>query len=686
MANISYIKLLQAVELFSSEHMQVKRFASDFPAQMPNFGTENEKYPILFVSPNTNIFDENVNIFTIDIYCFDIIQKDRSNINTILSDTNLILSDLHRWLLDGEIFGIDINTQVTTTPIDNALLDYAAGWRMTATFDVDTYAICEIPFVNEPVILMEVNDVVYTTSLTCDTLADCDTFTNAIDGLQTQIDNIELIPGPTGSQGATGPQGATGTSLLQNITPDSYLGLRLTPIDGTTNGFYINKSVNGAVGYYVRNTENVGNGSVSEISVGGTGSLYENYASLFHANNGYYIPYLRGKSGLISNDDFYFIGWQGASFDFRTGNGSYGTETSKFAISNSGTVSIGIQPVLDNTITDILGRKSDGSIVRVSKSSLGAVTSVGLSMSSAFTVTNSPITGSGSISVTGAGSTAQYIRGDGTLGTTVTKTSELINDGDNGTSHFISLEDLPSTLTLYPTTATSSIGGYNKLVSSITDTDYNSTAVDVSTGAITGTDQLIAGLITEPNQIIGNPGVFNMTTIGNIRKTTGSGQAEFFFRVYKRDAGGTETLILQSNNTQQITTAIYAEFFTSGLWNDGVFISTDRIVIKFYGTKVGGGSDPTYDFQFGGTAPIRSIVPVPLNVVAGLNNIRRHSFTNYNPGVGYSLDYNGYAPQGSLESANVWTITRLTINAFGISTSEYAVNVAWTDRATVIYT
>jgi hypothetical protein len=200
-----------------------------------------------------------------------------------------------------------------------------------------------------------------------------------------------------------------------------------------------------------------------------------------------------------------------------------------------------------------------------------------------------------------------------------TKTSDLINDGDNGTSHFISLEDLPSTLTLYPTTAASGIGGYNKLVSSITDPDYNITAVDVSTGAITGTDQLIAGLITEPNIIIGNPGVFNMTTLGNIRKTNGSGAAEFFFRVYKRTSGGTETLILQSSDTPQITSAIYTEFNASGLWNDGIFLSTDRIVIKFYGTKVGGGSNPTYDFQFGGAQPIRSIVPVPLNVLPVLS-------------------------------------------------------------------
>lgn len=47
----------------------------------------------------------------------------------------------------------------------------------------------------------------------------------------------------------------------------------------------------------------------------------------------------------------------------------------------------------------------------------GTVTSVGLSMPSAFTVTNSPITSTGDLTVTGAGTTAQYIRGDGSLAT-----------------------------------------------------------------------------------------------------------------------------------------------------------------------------------------------------------------------------------------------------------------------------
>jgi len=50
----------------------------------------------------------------------------------------------------------------------------------------------------------------------------------------------------------------------------------------------------------------------------------------------------------------------------------------------------------------------------------GTVESVALSMPSAFTVTGSPITSSGTFAVSGAGTTLQYIRGNGTLATTDT--------------------------------------------------------------------------------------------------------------------------------------------------------------------------------------------------------------------------------------------------------------------------
>lgn len=60
---------------------------------------------------------------------------------------------------------------------------------------------------------------------------------------------------------------------------------------------------------------------------------------------------------------------------------------------------------------------------------LGTVTSVGLSMPSAFSVSGSPITSSGTFAVTGAGTTAQYVRGDGSLATFPSETVMGANNG-----------------------------------------------------------------------------------------------------------------------------------------------------------------------------------------------------------------------------------------------------------------
>ena len=93
----------------------------------------------------------------------------------------------------------------------------------------------------------------------------------------------------------------------------------------------------------------------------------------------------------------------------------------------------------------------------------GTVTSVGLSMPAAFSVSNSPITTNGTIAVTGAGTIAEYIRGDGSLAafpslagyvTNVTATSPILSSG--GTTPDISIP-----------AATTSVSGY------LTSTDWN---------------------------------------------------------------------------------------------------------------------------------------------------------------------------------------------------------------------
>lgn len=176
------------------------------------------------------------------------------------------------------------------------------------------------------------------------------------------------------------------------------------------------------------------------------------------------------------------------------------------------------------------------------------------------------------------------------------------------------LENLPSNIFLYATDAVSGIGTYTKLVSSIDDPDYDTVAVDIATPAITGTGIFIAGLVSEAGILVGNPGIVNLSTVGNVKRVSGVSDAEFYYEVYKRDSVGTETLLTTSSTTGPVITSSYEQFSAVALLNDGTFLATDRIVIKYYGNKLDAAVDSVYNFQFGGSTPVRTYLPVPLDV------------------------------------------------------------------------
>jgi hypothetical protein len=563
MINISYIRLLNAFESFSNAHLQIKRFASDFPEQVPNFGTEKENYPILFVSPNNTIFDENANQFTVDVYCFDIIEKDRININTILSDTNTILNDVFRWFKDGEIFGIDVITDTPTcTPLNNGLLDYTAGWQMSITFVVDTYGICEIPFNESPVVITEVCDIVYSQYLTCETLADCPVIIDMQALLPTQDQKDAM-------DNANGPDSTNPFATMADVGGGS-----LTLAQVLANGNIVNN-------YAIQDAT----GNSSLILVSNSNALY--YVDATTSNELSLNPTLNS-----------FRFFDGTKLAYITEDAVM-TEISHTDLINLTATSVTKNGVEIATINDLPAAQIQSDWTQANNTLLDFIK-------------NKPTIPAAQVNSdwNAVGGVAEILNKP----TIPTKTSDLTNDGDDG-NPFISLNDLPSNIILYPTTAASDIVGYVKLVQSINDPSYNTVAVDVSTGAITGSAQLVSSLATSANVIVGDPGVFNITTIGQIKRVSGSGTAAFYFEVYKRTIGGVETLIGTSLNTLPVNLSTYVEFSASAIWNDGTFLSTDRIVLKFYGNRIAGGSNPTYNFLFGGSTPVRSLVPIPLTVV-----------------------------------------------------------------------
>jgi hypothetical protein len=141
----SYITLLSKIEQFCNAHLQIKKYGGEFREQMPNFSTKDEKYPVVFVEPVSDLEDLNTNQFSINVYCVDIIQKDRANLNTIVSDCQLILKDLYVYYINDMDAQLDVVGTSTMTPVNNFDSDYVAGWVMSITFEVSTYGACEIP-------------------------------------------------------------------------------------------------------------------------------------------------------------------------------------------------------------------------------------------------------------------------------------------------------------------------------------------------------------------------------------------------------------------------------------------------------------------------------------------------------------------------------------------------------------
>lgn len=316
----SYIKLIQIVDDFAQNHMQIQRFTAEFEEQLPNFATQSEAYPILFMSPVGTQFLSNIDTYTVRFYCYDVIQKDRANINNILSDTNLILNDLKKWFIDGQNFEFMIQGEPSATPINNALLDYVAGWQMDVTFNVASYCVDEIPFSGSPLITTDGIDVIYTRYLTCETVTGCTSFQEYIENAIANVGGQDIfVTGGTYNQSngiATFTNNTGGTFSVSGFTVDT--GQDLYWVSGSTwdgTNFPIkanNDSGLDATGAYsvAEGNATLASGDAShaegqETTASGRNSHAEGYQTIANANE----AHAEGVSTFVNGQAAHAEGW-----------------------------------------------------------------------------------------------------------------------------------------------------------------------------------------------------------------------------------------------------------------------------------------------------------------------------------------------------------------------------------------
>ena len=192
----------------------------------------------------------------------------------------------------------------------------------------------------------------------------------------------------------------------------------------------------------------------------------------------------------------------------------------------------------------------------------GTVTSVGLTMPTAFSVANSPVTGAGTLAVTAAGVASQYIRGDGQLANFPT------SSGGGSSVNFY----------LNGSVAQGTLGGV--AFKQMSSTPVIGTGTDFSINA----DGYIQSFITDasvPNQLSIPAGNWNFEMY--FSASSNGGTPRFYLELYKL-SGGTLTLLASSSaNPEYITNGVTIDLYTTALAVPStVLLAADRLAVRVY--------------------------------------------------------------------------------------------------------
>ena len=197
----------------------------------------------------------------------------------------------------------------------------------------------------------------------------------------------------------------------------------------------------------------------------------------------------------------------------------------------------------------------------------GTVTSVGVSMPSAFSVASSPITTSGTIAITGAGVVSQYVRGDGSLAN-----FPQSSGGGSSVSYYLN-----------GSVAQGTLGG-------VAFKEINKTPIiGAGTDFTISSNGYIESFITDandPNQLLIPGGNWNFETY--FSASSAGGTPSFYVELYKYD--GTSLTLIASNSAtpESITGGTAIDLYTTALAiPQTVLTLTDRLAIRFYVTNSG---------------------------------------------------------------------------------------------------
>ena len=292
-----------------------------------------------------------------------------------------------------------------------------------------------------------------------------------------------------------------------------------------------------------------------------TGINYDSASGIFSMASGYVIPtqvMLDAKQDDLNGTGI--VKSTGGTISYLTDNtanwdAAYNDKINSAAVTGTSTKTLTLN-------------QQDGGTITASWSDIDTgLTSVGLSMPAAFSVSGSPLTSNGTISVTGSGVASQYVRGDGSLANFPTSSG-----GGSSVAYYFNSSVSQGTL-----------GGvaYREL----SKVPIIGAGTDVTIAA----NGYIASYITDAN----DPALLEIPA-GNwnfemyFSSSSSGGSPSFYVELYKYN-GTTFTLISSSSAAPEvITNGTAIDLYTTALAVPSTILTlTDRLAIRVFVTHSG---------------------------------------------------------------------------------------------------
>ena len=154
----TFRNIISDIEDFCEDHNQIGEFGW---GQLSNITTKEHDFTMLFLQPTQTQIDGHLMTLSFDMYIFDLVKQDKTNLLDVMNDTLLIGNDVIKkfWDNEEEYEWMLIEEGVGCEPFEAKFDDYTAGWVFSIEIEVENRLnLCEVP---EDLTIPEVAETLY---------------------------------------------------------------------------------------------------------------------------------------------------------------------------------------------------------------------------------------------------------------------------------------------------------------------------------------------------------------------------------------------------------------------------------------------------------------------------------------------------------------------------------------------